>query len=131
LSRIIEEFRAGLGRGELLIQHCNSCGRLNLYPRHRCPFCHENDLGWQAAAGDGVLHSFTVVRAVAPRGFEDDLPYGLGVVKLAEGVQLLARLHPGPGGTWARYACDARVTFEPVPPASIEQRPVAWFQLAD
>jgi uncharacterized protein len=122
-------FRDGLRRGELLIQECNACFRPVMYPRHRCPFCHSDDLDWLVSAGLGTLHSFTVVRAVPPRGFEDDLPYALGVVKLDEGVQLLARLRPGHDGDWSAYGCDARVEFDPAAPDEIDRRPAPWFRL--
>jgi uncharacterized OB-fold protein len=124
-TTLAEEFRAGLAEGRLLIQACASCGKANMYPRHHCPFCQSTDLGWRQAVGAGVLHSYTVVRAVPPKGFEDELPYALGVVKLDEGVQLLGRLHPDADGGWNTYACDARVTFEPGPDGAA----VAWFSL--
>jgi hypothetical protein len=129
-TRLPEEFQEGLEAGELRIQTCGDCGRHNMYPRHHCPFCLSTDLGWTVAAGTGVLHSYTVVRAVPPRGFEDELPYALGVVKLDEGVQLLGRLQPTGDGDWAGYACDARVTFAPASADAVGRRPVAWFALA-
>lgn len=124
---ITETYHEALGRGELLLQHCNACGRDNMYPRHRCPFCHEADLGWLPASGDGVLHSFTVTRLTAPTEFAADTPYALGVVKLAEGVQVLGRLWPGTDGDWRDYACDAPVRFQPAPPDEMARRPVPWF----
>lgn len=128
MSGIVEGFREGLKQGELRIQTCNACGTHIMYPRHRCIACGSADLGWTVASGRGQLHTFTVVRAVAPTGFEDELPYGLGVVKLEEGVQLLARLHPaGDGSGWDGYACNAPVAFAPPPEGKAGQRPVAWF----
>lgn len=129
MTGIVEEFRSGLERGELLLQSCHTCRKPIMYPRHRCPFCHSDDLGWTVADGGGVLHSYTVVRAVPPKGFEDDLPYALGVVKLDEGAQLLARLKPLSDGTWGGYACDARVRFDPAPAEVIRRRPAPWFSL--
>lgn len=126
---ITTEFRAGLARGELLLQACLSCARLNMYPRYRCPHCQSANLGWQKADGHGTLHSFTVLRLGAPTGFEDQLPYALGVVKLTEGVQLLARLHPDAGGDWQSYACDAAVEFAPASFTAASQPPCAWFRL--
>jgi uncharacterized OB-fold protein len=125
---IRDEFRAGLARGDLLIQKCNDCGKLNMYPRHACPFCQSLSLGWHKSTGRGVLHSFTVLRAGAPEGFEDDLPYALGVIKLDDGVQLLGRLLPDPDGDWKIYGCDARVRFKPADPESVARRPCAWFE---
>jgi len=127
---IRDQFREGLTRGELLIQKCNDCGKLNMYPRHACPFCQSLSLGWQKSAGKGILHSFTVLRAGAPEGFEPDLPYALGVVKLEEGVQLLGRLVPERDAEWQNFACDDAVEFRAQSPESVAQRPCAWFARA-
>jgi uncharacterized OB-fold protein len=130
MSDIIKEFHAGLAEGKLLIQVCNACKTKMLYPRYRCISCHTDDLGWTEASGKGTLHSYTVLRAIVPAGFEDELPYGLGIVKLEEGVQLLGRLTPGAaGGDWSAYVCDAKVKFSPRPKHAVD-RPVAWFDLA-
>ncbi|MDD2741635.1 MAG: OB-fold domain-containing protein [Rhodocyclaceae bacterium] len=125
---IRDEFRAGLARGELLVQKCNDCGGLNMYPRHACPHCQSSSLGWQKASGRGVLHSFTVLRMGAPIGFEADLPYALGVVKLEEGVQLLTRLVPDANGDWDSYACDVPVEYVPMSGDSIACQSAAWFR---
>jgi len=127
-TRIVSEFRDGLARGELLVQKCNECSKLSLYPRYACPFCQSTSLGWQRAGGSGVLLSFTVLRVGAPEGFEGELPYAVGVVRLPEGVQLLARLVPDPDGEWKSYACDAPVEFAPMPAEQMQRRPCAWFR---
>ena len=124
---IRDDFRAGLARGELLVQKCNDCGGLNLYPRHACPHCQSLSLGWHRSSGRGVLHSYTVLRTGAPEGFEQDLPYALGVVKLEDGVQLLGRLVADPDGNWNSYRCDEPVEFQGTPPEQPTPRPCAWF----
>jgi uncharacterized protein len=129
-SKLVAEFREGLARGELLLQKCTACGKLNMYPRYACPHCQSSALTWQKSAGRGTLHSFTVLRAGAPEGFEQDLPYGLGVIKLEEGVQLLARLVADDQGDWQSYRCDDLVQFVPRPAPEAEQRPCAWFARA-
>src|SRR3981081_3806240 len=78
----VDVFRRHLETGELVIQKCATCGALGMYPRHACPACQSEELGWQRASGRGGLHSFTVLRLGAPQGFEVDLPYALGVVNL-------------------------------------------------
>ena len=123
-------YYAALRRGELVAQHCGSCDRSIMYPRHACPFCYGTELGWARVPGTGVLHSFAVHRLGPPTGFEDDVPYAVGVVKLDAGVQLLGRLWPDADGDWGRYACDARVEFHGATGDEIERRPVAWFRLA-
>jgi uncharacterized OB-fold protein len=130
MAPMVEEFRSGLMRGELLLQKCESCGKLNMYPRYACPFCQSQLLGWKKASGRGTLHSFTVLRMGAPAGFEGDLPYALGVIKLEEGVQLLARLLPDEAGDWTGYRCDGPVEFVAKPAAQPVYRPCAWFREA-
>jgi uncharacterized protein len=127
---IVAEFRSSLAKGELIVQRCLSCSNLNMYPRHACPFCQSQDLGWQKVSGRGRLHSYTVLRVGAPQGFEDDLPYALGVIKLEEGVQLLARLAPDKAGGWTEYRCDEPVEFVALPAEEIARRPCATFRLA-
>jgi uncharacterized OB-fold protein len=112
-SAIIQGFRDGLAAGDLLLQKCNACNLLNMYPRYACPHCQSDDLGWQKAAGTGTLMSVTVLRAGGPEGFEQEIPYALGIVRLDEGVQLLGRLIPDADGEWASYACDQTVAFAP------------------
>lgn len=73
------------------------------------------------------LYSLTVQYLGAPSAFDDQLPYALGVVRLPEGVQLLARLVPDEDGTWDGYRADDAVEFVPTAPAE-GQRPCAWFR---
>ena len=78
--------------------------------------------------GKGQLDSFCVLRQGAPEGFEDDLPYAIGVVKLDEGVQLLVRLEANGEDDWSAYTCDDRVEFVAVDASAIERRPCATFR---
>jgi uncharacterized protein len=127
---MVAAFREGLAKGELLLQKCASCGRLNMYPRYACPFCQSEQLTWQKSSGRGTLHSFTVLRMGAPEGFEIDLPYALAVVKLDEGVQLLGRLLPDAGGAWGSYACDQTVEFAASATMQPRHNLCAWFRRA-
>lgn len=128
---IVTDFRSGLAAGDLLIQNCLACGKSNMWPRYACPHCQSDRLGWIKSSGMGVLHSFCVLRQGAPDGFEDDLPYAIGVVKLAEGVQLLARLQPDGSDDWSAYQCDDLVEFVAVDAGKIEKRLFATFRRAD
>jgi uncharacterized OB-fold protein len=129
LSGLADAFNEALAEGRLTIQSCNNCGKPNMWPRYRCPFCQSADLGWKDAEGKGTLVSYSIVRAVPPKGFEDELPYALGVIRLDEGVQLLARLEGVGEDGFDDYECDAAVRFSPHPEAEMRERPVAWFRL--
>ncbi|MGQ0620542.1 MAG: Zn-ribbon domain-containing OB-fold protein [Panacagrimonas sp.] len=130
IPKIVENYRAGLVRGELLIQQCKACQKFNMYPRYACPHCQSEDLGWKKASGKGTLMSWTVLRAGGPEGFETEVPYALGVVKLEEGVQLLGRLANDASGDWQSYRCDMSVKFEAASPEQMATRPAAWFTAA-
>jgi uncharacterized protein len=130
MHTLVTEFRQSLASGRLVIQTCRACGRPNMYPRSRCPFCHSDDLGWTDVVGTGTLHSFTVIRVIPPAGFGDQLPYAVGVVKLDEGVQLLARLQ-AVDDTWDAYSCDVRVAFDAESTSTGPAPEVPWFALAE
>ncbi|MBK8860894.1 MAG: OB-fold domain-containing protein [Sphingomonadales bacterium] len=127
---IVSEFRAALAGGQLNIQKCADCGKANMWPRYACPHCQSENLGWMVAGGKGILHSFCVLRQGAPEGFEEDLPYAIGVVKLDKGVQLAVRLEPNAPDDWSAYQCDDRVEFVTVPAGQIVKRPCATFKRA-
>lgn len=119
-----------LQRGDFVVQHCKACDRNIMYPRHLCPFCYADDLSFVPAPRTGVLHSVAVHRVGSPSGFEDQLPYAVGVVKLEGDVQFLARLHPDADGDWGGYSCDSRVVFRAASAEEMRLRPVPWFALA-
>ena len=128
MNELAAAYDEGLRDGRLLIQFCHKCERANMYPRFRCPFCFGSELGWRPASGRGVLYSFTVQYLGAPTQYADQLPYALGVVRLEEGVQLLARLVPDESGGWSSYRCDLPVRFCSPPQApSPSVRPAPWF----
>jgi uncharacterized protein len=52
------------------------------------------------------------------------------VVKLAEGVQLLARLEANGGDDWSAYRCDDAVEFVAIDAGEIDRRPCATFRRA-
>lgn len=97
----------------LLLQKCDSCQEVIMYPKRVCPSCLGSDLGWVEASGKGKIYTYTVQVAGAPSGFEDAVPYVVAVVRLEEGVQLMSNI-VGEGAT--DVACDdpVEVDFEQV-----------------
>ncbi len=77
--------------GQLTAIRCGPCGELVMPPKELCPNCHAH--AWQPVplAGDGTIATFTVIR-VAPRAHAADVPYGVAVVRLKEGVSILGRI---------------------------------------
>lgn len=87
LKSFFEEARAG----RLTAIRCGQCGELAIPPKEFCPRCQER--AWSAVplSGSGIIASFTVIR-VGPRGYQEETPYAVAVVRLAEGVSLLGRI---------------------------------------
>jgi uncharacterized OB-fold protein len=76
----------------LLVQHCNNCGRNQLYPRLYCRYCHIDDLDWEEASGRGRIYSVTVVRRAPSPAFADAVPYPIALVDLEEGPRVMANI---------------------------------------
>ncbi|MCB2227088.1 MAG: OB-fold domain-containing protein [Desulfarculaceae bacterium] len=81
------------GAPHLIGGRCPDCGR-DFFPRPRyCPSC-LGPLEERSLGGDGVIHSFTVVRVRPPLGLPH--PYAVGFVDLTEsGLRVFGLLDPG------------------------------------
>lgn len=85
-----------LAEGKLMAARCIECATIYLPPRPLCPICRTQIMVWTELSGKGKLAAFTVV-AIAPRfmveqGYGRDNPYCTGIVKLAEGPKISARI---------------------------------------
>jgi hypothetical protein len=70
---------------------CTKCGTVFFPPRLVCRGCGGREFETTTLADEGTVETFTVIR-VAPTGFEDEVPYAVGVVKLDDGVKLTAQI---------------------------------------
>lgn len=87
----IHEFYANLHEGELTTTTCPDCGAVHFPPRIVCPDCLNEDLSYIALPDQGRLFAFSEVRAGAPIGMEDDVPFVVAIVDVGE-VRLSARV---------------------------------------
>ncbi len=72
---------------------CHFCGEVSLGKRSTCPNCGHNDIEELALSQRGKLWTYTVIRHRPPgdyKGPEPFVPFGLGLVELPEGIQVLA-----------------------------------------
>jgi len=75
----------------LLGSQCGACGSV-LFPRaDACTYCATEDPGPVELSGPGTLWAWTAVTAPPP-GYRGDVPYGIGVVELPDGVRVITRL---------------------------------------
>ncbi len=85
-------FWTGGGRGELLIVHCDACGKSIHPPQLICPACLSRNVAPRPAKGTATIHSFTVNHQPWMPGIK--VPYVLVVADLdgEPGVRLTAEL---------------------------------------
>ena len=103
----------GAAAGELRIQRCvDEGGKPYFYPRPICPSCGSSAVEWFTASGDATLYSYVINHRPAP-GFEDESPYAIAVVQLAEGPRMMTNLVGVPATPEALVLdMPLRVTFE-------------------
>ncbi len=84
----------------LLASRCTNCGNV-LFPRaDACPYCAAEDPEPVELARPGTLWAWTAVTAPPP-GYRGEVPFGVGVVELPEGVRVITRLTEGDPATLA------------------------------
>jgi len=84
-------FWDGCAAGELRIQRCLDCQQPYFYPRPVCPACGSARVEWFTASGEATLYSYVINHKPAP-GFENDPPYAIAVVQLAEGPRMMTSI---------------------------------------
>ncbi|MDS0295727.1 Zn-ribbon domain-containing OB-fold protein [Halogeometricum luteum] len=87
----IAEFYENLRAGDLTTTRCTDCEEIHFPPRIVCPECHSDALEYVGLPETGELFAFSTVRAGAPLGMEDEVPFVTGIVDLGE-VRLSARI---------------------------------------
>lgn len=85
----VTDFADHLKDGHLMASKCKQCGQESFPPRADCNKCLSGDFEFKEYDGQAKLLSFTKIHA-APTGFEDAVPYTVGVVDLKDGGRLLA-----------------------------------------
>lgn len=76
--------------GRLLIQHCETCGHYQFYPRVFCTNCGGAQPAWVEASGNGRIASFTIVRRPVSSAYE--APYVVALVTLEEGPRMMSNI---------------------------------------
>ena len=87
----ISQFFKNLKEGRLTTTKCRKCGKLLWPPRIVCSDCLSDKLEWVDLGVEGELYAFTEMRAGAPLGFAQDVPFCIGMVKIG-GLLISARI---------------------------------------
>ena len=79
----------GVARGEILLRHCQDCGRFSHPRQEACENCFSAALDWEKSAGSGTIYTFsTIYRAPHAR----PVPYTVGLIELPERVFIFAEV---------------------------------------
>jgi uncharacterized OB-fold protein len=78
-------------RFRLEASKCSGCGHVSFPPRLVCPGCRGTAFSTVKLSEEGTLITYTVVRVAADR-FARETPFAVGIVELAGGVRITARL---------------------------------------
>ncbi|MHB1128098.1 MAG: Zn-ribbon domain-containing OB-fold protein [Bacillota bacterium] len=97
----------------LVVQYCSSCQSFFFYPRSFCPECLSLEIEWKEVAGRGAVYSYTVIRRSPSPAFQQDVPYVLALVELAEGVRLMSNVVGCPPES-VKVGMPMEVVFEDV-----------------
>lgn len=89
----IYPFYENLKKGKLTTTKCKKCREILWQPRIVCPNCLSDDLEWIELPKEGKLFAFTEMNAGAPIGFEEDIPFLIGIIELDNvGIKILSRI---------------------------------------
>jgi len=107
--RISQNWRMRDARYALTGERCPVCGVAIFPPRDVCPDCSAEAKTPYQLSGKGTIYSYTVLTE-APAGFEEQAPYVLALIKLAEGPLITAQLTdldgaPDIGQRWSLANC--------------------------
>ncbi len=84
-------FFTALDEGRIALLRCTHCGTHHLAAL-ACDECGGSQFATSGSAGTGTVHSFTRLHMSHHPAFSSELPVVAGVVELAEGPRLFARL---------------------------------------
>lgn len=83
----------------LLGARCTGCAQPHFPRLDQCPYCGVEAVEPVELADHGTLWGWTTVTA-SPPGYLGTVPYGFGVVELADGLRIITRLAL-PDDSWA------------------------------
>jgi len=87
-----EDFITFLEQGKVVATRCRRCGTRYFPPQVDCPKCLVSDMEWFEVRGNGKLLTYCQVN-YGPQGFEDKVPYVLGIGEFEEGIKIFALLN--------------------------------------
>ncbi len=93
----------------LLGTRCDACGSVHFPRADACTYCATEDPELIELSRRGSLWAWTAVTAPPP-GYRGEVPFGIGIVELPEGVRVITRLtEPDPGSLSLGQSMELRI----------------------
>jgi len=105
-------FWAAAREGRLVAQGCESCGHVFFPPGPVCPRCRSRTLSWRELSGRGRIESWVVFHQNYFKGFLNEMPYNVAMIRLDEGALLMSNV-VGAANDALRIDMPVEVMFEP------------------
>ena len=77
---------------ELKLQQCRECSAFRFPPAEVCSECTSEAYDWKPVSGKGRVFSFVIYHRAYHPGFQDEIPYVVGVIELDEGARMLSNV---------------------------------------
>ena len=84
-------FAVGTAGPVLIAARCEACGKLQFPAAPTCPYCAGEQCAEVRVGPAAQLWLYTAVHA-RPPGYRGPVPYGFGIVELADGLRVVTRL---------------------------------------
>lgn len=99
----------------LSVQRCDACGACHFPPSPVCPECLSERQHWEVVSGRATLVSWATFHRAYWDSYNDDIPYAVCVVRLAEGPLVVSNF-AGRTPEHLRMGLPLRVVFDDVTP---------------
>jgi uncharacterized OB-fold protein len=96
----------------LVAARCAACARLQFPATSSCPYCGHDACAEALVGPQATLFLFTTI-ASRPPGYRGPVPYGFGVVELADGLRVITRLADADPTAW-RVGLPMRLVVAPL-----------------
>jgi len=114
ITEINRPYWQSLAKGQLMFQHCLSCGSNRLPARANCPNCLSPEAEWQRANGWGKVVSWVVYHHAYADHLKSQVPYDVSIVELDEGPRLLTNITNSNAGRALGIGQRVRLKIETV-----------------
>jgi len=104
-------FWAAAREQRLAAQQCADCSATFFPPGACCPKCLSQHFTWRTLSGRGTVESWTVFHQLYYKGFAQELPYNVAVIRLEEGISLMSNVTGIPNDQ-LRVGMAVEVVFE-------------------